>query len=396
MHIFLSYASEDRAAADAVRLALQGDGHEVFFDRENLVPGEEFHARIRRGIEDCDLVVFLVSPKALDAGSYTLTEISIAEKTWPIPEDRILPVLIEPVAVKDLPAYLSSVTFLETPGNVPATVADAVDRIARARRRKRLRKLVPIAAVCVLAAAAATWYLTNRGPQILRVGKDGAPTLLVPAGNYTMGDDESSPARQLFVDAFYMDQFETTTARFARYLASTGSQHVPDSWDEVTGKNSDEMPVIGVSWNEANAYCRWAGRRLPTEAEWEKAARGTDGRPYPWGASPPTLDRANFENYAEGPYEGALSPVGTHAAGKSPYGIDDLAGNASEWVADWYSESFTTDDVYNPHGPGEGDKKVIRGGGRYDKAPRLNSAARQYASPDTRGNDIGFRCASDR
>ena len=114
------------------------------------------------------------------------------------------------------------------------------------------------------------------------------------------------------------------------------------------------------------------------------------------GASPPTLDRANFENYAEGPYEGALSPVGTHAAGKSPYGIDDLAGNASEWVADWYSESFTTDDVYNPRGPGEGDKKVIRGGGRYDKAPRLNSAARQFASPDTRGNDIGFRCASDR
>ncbi len=395
MRIFLSYASEDRASADAIRVALQGDGHEVFFDREDLPPGGEFHTRIRRGIEQSSLVIFLVSPKTLDAGSYTLTEISIAEKRWPRPDDRILPVLLERVNLPDLPAYLSAVTFLETPGNLPAEVAHTVNRIVRARRRRRLRKIAPVALGGVLAAVAVTWYLANRGTPATRDGKDGAPAALVPAGKFTMGDDENSPVRQLFVDAFYMDRFETTTARYAKFLESTGSDHVPDFWDEIAGKDSEEMPVIGVSWNEANAYCRWAGKRLPTEAEWEKAARGTDERPYPWGTLPPTVDRANYLNSAPTPYESALSPVGTHAAGKSPFGIDDLAGNASEWVADWYSESFTSDDVYNPRGPGEGTKKVIRGGGRYDPAIRLSATSRQFASPDARSEDIGFRCASD-
>src|SRR5688500_20408375 len=94
MRLFLSYASEARASADAIRLALESDGHDVFFDREDLPPGGEFHARIRRGIEESELVIFLVSPKTLDAGSYTLTEISICEKTWPTPDGRILPALL--------------------------------------------------------------------------------------------------------------------------------------------------------------------------------------------------------------------------------------------------------------------------------------------------------------
>lgn len=395
MRIFLSYASEDRAVADAIRLALQGDGHDVFFDREDLPPGSEYHTRIRRGIENSDLLVVLVSPRTLDAGSYTLNEISIAQNQWPTPDGRVLPVLLERVNFKELPAYLGSVTFLETEGNLPAEVASAVERMVRDARRKRLRVAGAIAVAAAAIVAAVAWYLAGRGPATTRVGKDGAPAVLVPAGNFTFGDDVVSPMRQLYVDAFYMDQFEVTTARFAKYLEATSSPFKPDYWDDVAGERSGEMPVIGVSWNEANAYCRWAGRRLPTEAEWEKAARGVDARKHPWGEAAPTVHHANHLNSTPNAYEGALSPVGSFPAGRSPYGADDLAGNASEWVADWFSESFTTDDVYNPRGPVEGDKKVIRGGGRYDPAERLSAAARQYASPDTRGDDIGFRCASD-
>lgn len=395
MRIFLSYASEDRPAADAIRLALEDDGHDVFYDREDLPPGDEFHNRIRTAIERSELVIFLVSPKTLDAGSYTLNEIAIAEKTFPAPAGHLLPVLLEKVNVQELPAYLRSVTFLETPGNVTAAVSDAVCRIARERRHRRLRWMVPVAAALLLCAGAA-WYLTHRGLPLERLGKDGTPAELILAGNYTMGDDEWWPAHEVYVDAFYMDRFETTTGRYAKFLAATGSHNIPDGWDQVTGKDSENMPVVGVSWNDASAYCHWAGKRLPTEAEWEKAARGTDGRTYPWGNSPPTLELANYQNAAPGPYDGALSPVGTHEKGRSPFGIDDMAGNASEWVADWYSESFSVDETFNPRGPAEGDKKVIRGGGRYDPQQRLSASARQFASPDTRTEDIGFRCARDR
>jgi formylglycine-generating enzyme required for sulfatase activity len=395
MKIFLSYASEDRVAANGINRALLGEGHDVFFDRDDLPPGGEYHARIRNGIEQSDLVIFLVSPKALDAGSYTLTEIAIAEKTWPTPDGRILPVILERVATRDLPSYLGSVTFLETPGNLPAEVAHAVSRLARQRRRQRWRRIAPIAAACMLAVGGLAWYFGSRSAPAEREGADGAPAALITEGNFTMGDEESSPARSVFVGAFYMDRHEITTARYAKFLEATGSENLPDFWDEIAGEGSEDMPVIGVSWNEANAYCRWAGRRLPTESEWEKAARGIDGRAFPWGAASPTIGRANYQNTAPGPYEHALSPVGKHPDGASPYGIEDMAGNASEWVADWFSESFLADDVFNPRGPSDGTKKVIRGGGRYDPPERLRAAARQFASPETRAEDIGFRCASD-
>jgi formylglycine-generating enzyme required for sulfatase activity len=186
-----------------------------------------------------------------------------------------------------------------------------------------------------------------------------------------------------------MDRLEITTSRYAAFMKSTSSEHTPDYWEEAGGNERKDLPVIGVSWHDAEAYCRRAGKRLPTEAEWEKAARGTDERIFPWGDASPTLDYANHQNTAPGPYDGALVPVGTHPLGRSPYGIDDLAGNAAEWVADWYARS-------SPGGvDGEGSGKVIRGGGRYDPGYRLASAARAYASPETRADDIGFRCASD-
>jgi formylglycine-generating enzyme required for sulfatase activity len=395
MRVFLSYASEDRNQAEAIYLSLRGQGHTVFFDRTDLPPGEEYDARIRRGIERSQLLVFLVSPYSLDAGSYTLTELDIAQKTWQHPTGRVLPVVVRPTPLDQIPPYLKSVTLLETEGNVVATVADSVHRIALERRRAILKTVAKGLAIAGIVCAGGYFYWAHRQLSREITGKDGAPAVAVPAGNFTMGDDEQSPLREIYLDAFYIDKYEVTVARYAKFLKTTGGVRAPDLWQEASLAGANEMPVVGVDWHDADAYCKWAGRRLPTEAEWEKAARGTDGRAYPWGNDEPTSLRANFGKFSESPYKGALVPVGRREASSSPYGAQDLAGNAAEWVADWFAEGFTRGDVRNPKGPEGGKGKVIRGGGWYDPPDRLKSSWRMHANPDHRDDDVGFRCAKD-
>jgi formylglycine-generating enzyme required for sulfatase activity len=394
MKVFLSYPSEDKALAESICLALRAQGHTVFFDRTDLPPGEEYDTRIRRAIEDSDLFVFLVSPEALDAGSYTINELDIAEKRWAHPAGRVLPVILRPIPIDRISPYLKSVTFLEPEGNVTAAVADTVHRIAVVRRNAVLKAAAGgIAALALVASGAAYWAML--GPEQEIEGQDGAPALLIPAGNFTMGDDEQSPLREIYVDAFYLDTFEVTVARYAKFLQATGSVRTPDQWDEADPERNADVPVVGVDWHDADAYCRWAGRRLPTDAEWEKAARGTDARTYPWGSDEPTDARARFGKTAPGPYQGGLAAVGSHDAGKSPYAVQDLAGNVSEWVMDWFADSFPRSDVRNPKGPESGTGRVIRGGGWYDPGQRLKSALRFHANPEQRLDDMGFRCAAD-
>ena len=395
MKIFLSYASQDREIAQAINRALLEQGHNVFFDRDDLPPGEEFHIQIRRAIEAADLFVFLVSEHAIDLGSYTLNELDIAEKKLKQASGRLLPVLLRPTPSDRLPAFARSVTLLQSPGNIPAAVADAVHRIATKRRRGLLWK-VSGGAVVLAFIVAGVWFARFTGsPAQTITGNDGAPAVLLPAGNFTMGDDEESPRRELYLDAFYIDRFEVTTARYAKFLAATGSIRPPDGWETLDLSRGAELPVVGVDWNDAAAYCKWVGRRLPTEAEWEKAARGADNRRYPWGDALPALDRANYENASPEAYNGGLAAVGTHAPGRSPFGVDDLAGNAAEWVADWYSDSFLRSDVRNPKGPETGTARVVRGSGRFDPSERLIATKRYHANEDLRREDIGFRCARD-
>lgn len=393
MNVFLSYAAEDRATAAALHRALVEQGHEVFFDREDLPAGEEFHVRIRRAIEASDLFVFLASEHALDDGSYTLSELAIVERSARRLSGRLLPVLLGPLPVARLPLALRAVTVLQPAGDVVAAVADAVHALARARRRRRLRQAAVVGGVAALIAAAG--YLASmhlRG--MPSVGRDGAPLVLVPAGPFQMGDDDVAPRREVYVDAFLIDRYEITVDRYAQFLAATGEANAPEGWAAIPRGEHGAKPVANVDWHDADAYCRSVGRRLPTAAEWEKAARGTDGRPYPWGAQSPTVALANMSNASPGVYEG-LAAVGSHPAGASVYGVDDMAGNVSEWTADWYSESYRRGDTRNPRGPAEGYRREIRGGGRFDDAVNLVLSRRFYAQPDTRAPDIGFRCAQD-
>jgi formylglycine-generating enzyme required for sulfatase activity len=391
MKIFLSYASQDREQAKSIYLPLRDQGHHVFFDRADLPAGEEFHNRIREEIERSDLFLILISPHAIDDGSYTLTELAIAEKAG----TRLLPVMLRKPDVEQLPASIKAVTYLETDGSLPGAVAAEVHRIERDLWQQRGKYFM--AAIAVIAVISVpVFYALKVRSTTEKVGNDGAPAVLIPAGAFAMGDDEESPRREIFVDAFYMDKYEITVSRYAKFLGATGNVKPPEEWDTADAKRDADLPVVGVDWRDADSYCRWAGKRLPTEAEWEKAARGVDERKYPWGNDAPTSEYARFGIPYQNPvYKDGVAGIGTYPKGTSPFGIYDLSGNVWEWVADWYSESFPRGDVRNPKGPESGTGKVMRGGGWYDQPARLTTTKRMQANPSHRGDEIGFRCASD-
>jgi formylglycine-generating enzyme required for sulfatase activity len=234
------------------------------------------------------------------------------------------------------------------------------------------------------------------------ISKEGAPMALIPAGKFWMGspdregDKDEHPRHQVMLDALYMDKFDVTVARYANFMRAT-NRSKPDYWKQVDSSKHGNFPVVGVDWRDAEAYCRWVGKRLPTEAEWEKAARGTDGRTYPWGNEPPTAKLANFgKGFTSNVYDERLAPVDSYEAGKSPYELHHMAGNVWEWTADWYDENFYgKSPEQNPNGPSGGESRVLRGGSWFNVPGLLRSANRLRDTPSARNDDIGFRCAQD-
>jgi hypothetical protein len=315
MKVFLSYSSSDRTLVEPIYLALRAQGHTVFFDRAGLPAGEEYNVRIRRAIEKSQLVLFMVSPDSLDPGSYTLTELRIAQKTWEHPAGRVLPILLRPISLERIPPYLKSVTLFEPEGDLTASVADQVYRIAQTRRRAKFKKAAAMLIVASVVCAGAYSYWMFREPAVEIIGQDGAAALLVPAGIFVKGDDLESPLREIYLDSFYIDKYEVTISHYATFLEATGGARPPEGWPQLHLESAGALPVVGVDWHDADAYCRWAGKRLPTESEWEKAGRGEDGRNYPWGNEEPTPAHAIFGKSAEGPYTGGLAP-GRQSSGR--------------------------------------------------------------------------------
>jgi formylglycine-generating enzyme required for sulfatase activity len=241
-------------------------------------------------------------------------------------------------------------------------------------------------------------------------GKDGAPMILIPAGPFLMGSNDGLPNERpehtVTLEAYYIDQFEITAGRYQKFLESA-KRDLPPTWDDEAAQTLSDLPAVGMSWSDSAAYCKWAGRRLPTEAEWEKAARGTDGRRYPWGHMQPFTDIANYNRGMWVSEAITLVPVnsglegmsvrhGLKDGGRSFYGLFHMAGNAAEWVADWYDrEYYPKSPARNPTGLATGDKRVIRGGSWADLPTALRVTARFSAEPDYEDRTIGFRCAMD-
>ena len=218
---------------------------------------------------------------------------------------------------------------------------------------------------------------------------------------------DERPERNVFIGPFWIDKFEVTNQKYLEFVKATKHRPALDDscktnackegnlWDGTSFPNViKNQPVIQVSWYDANTYCRWRGGRLPTEAEWEKAARGTTGFAYPWGNNSPTSNHATFKRKWRGVY--TMTNVGSLQLGASMYGIFDMAGNVWEWVADWYElEYYKHGPKKNPKGPKEGRFKTVRGGSWVNNADVIHSAYRRWSRPEVRFNDTGFRCAKD-
>ena len=251
--------------------------------------------------------------------------------------------------------------------------------------------------------------------------KDGMTLVYVPAGEFTTGSesyDHEQPIHTVYLDAFWIDQTEVTNKQYAMCV-SDGDCVLPLSFKSPMRSSYyddppfDNYPVIYVEWHMAAMYCQWAGRRLPTEAEWEKAARSDDGRIYPWGNTPPNDDLLNYNSPVRDTTE-----VGKYPNGQSPYGAYDMAGNVWEWLSDWYDGNYyQKSPASNPRGPEVGEVRAVRGGGwyyqegsvvsifRYGVVPvdyLVRSDVRSFAHPTFAETSIygrqpfgtlGFRCA---
>lgn len=270
-------------------------------------------------------------------------------------------------------------------------------------------------------------------------GGDLSPTMaLIPAGEFVMGSPagtdglpDEQPQRVVRLGSFLIDRYEVTHGEYAQFVEATGhampENHNPAStlWTNrrpITG--IERHPVVNVSWLDAAAYCQWKGKRLPTEAEWEKAARGTDARRYPWGDAW-DLTFANSASYWAGRTIEFVSgadweafwirgdgarlakekglkgeiltlPVGSFPQAASPYGLYDMAGNVAEWVQDWYDPNYyRSGSLTDPSGPEYGAIKAMRGGSWLKPAVSLRSSDRDWGTMDSHPSGTGFRCAKD-
>ena len=248
------------------------------------------------------------------------------------------------------------------------------------------------------------WTALDEAERLATIEVPGGMAL-VPTGEFLMGSDpqkdraagpQEQPMHRVYLDAFRIDRYEVSNVEYLRFVLATGMDW-PKFWRESPFPEKVALhPVINVSWHEADAYCRWAGKRLPTEAEWEKAARGEDGRVFPWGNEPAGWIKSNIAH--PGSKRGfkypPLANVNRYDKGVSPYGVYQMAGNVSEWVADWFDPEYYQRSLSgNPTGPAAGELKVFRGGSWNEDPEVARSAGRNADTPDHRSYLIGFRCA---
>ncbi len=432
-HIFISYSHLDKTYAHKLHHHLIEQGFDAWID-DRIDYGSRWPREIEARLRECDLFILVMSPNSYES-EWVQNELSFAKKLG----KPIYPLLLEGdvwmqlhitqfVDVKDgkLPPTKFFVRLAEiTPRNNSASEKIKPEPVARKQRPERNWNapitIAIIGAVATLCAAlisnlplkeifsgetpaaqaifetAPTEPLMQTSVPDEIIDAQGIEMRLVPAGAFSMGsdrEDEEKPVHTVDLSAYFIDTYEVTNASY-KLCVDAGECNPPKQSDSSTrspyyaNPQYDNYPVIYVDWSMANTFCAWRDATLPSEAQWEKAARGTDGRTYPWGEDI-SCDTANYISSCVGD----TSEGGDYDIGKSPYGIYDMAGNVWEWVNDWYGENYYKSSLsFNPLGPDSGAGRVLRGGSWNFINYGSRSAVRINGTPGFNVNFIGFRCA---
>jgi formylglycine-generating enzyme required for sulfatase activity len=443
--VFISYSRKDIAFIEQLVVDLKIADLEAWYDLSGLEGGSHWRKEIEKAIKASQYVVVVLSPDAVTS-TWVEEEILYAKHLG----KRIIPLLFRTC---EIPFGLHTLNFIDVRGGKYQQNHKEILRALDVNRGERqsarntalmellssvmpFLRVIGILGVVIALFLAGSWVIpkfislmtmpkatitmqrpvapltSTNSPVILTKTQTPTPVaditdakgvsmVLVPAGEFIMGSNNGAgdqyPAHVVYLASFHIDKYEVTNnlykacvdANACVPLTNTASYTHSDYYENP---QFDNYPVIYVNWNMSKKFCEWRGARLPTEAEWEKAARGTDGRTYPWGEG---IDKT-FANYDLN--VGDTTPVGTYEKGKSVYGVYDLAGNVLEWVADFYDVSYYAtlgSNVVNPLGPSSGETYVLRGGSFPAADYLLTSSYRTAAVPEYSLHFFGFRCAQN-
>jgi formylglycine-generating enzyme required for sulfatase activity len=450
-HIFISYNHKDTEYAHKFADALRSKGFAVWID-DAIEYGSEWPSEIQEHLDECDLLVVIMTPASYRS-KWVQNELNRAMRK----NKPIFPLLLEgdePWLSVEAIQYTDVRGGKLPPEKFYKLLANATSQEKPISKRKAENNslklpLKALLAFIVLAGFVTTFFLGRYfltqpseptsestsvpSPVVLQTLtpstiftetalptttleivndltslQDGMSSVYIPGGSFIMGSNsgysDERPSHQVTLDDYWIDKTEITNFMYG-LCVQDGKCPPPSNMKYYSENKYADYPVGYVNWFNAEAYCSWAGRRLPTEAEWEKAARGTDGRTYPWG-NDFGCQFGNFDD--ENQYDSDMvkggpncdgfidaSPVGSFPNGVSPYGIFDMSGNVWEWVADWYGESYyrrSPND--NPTGPSSGDERVIRGGSWNYLEVVMRTSNRLKQLPTESYSYIGFRCAT--
>jgi formylglycine-generating enzyme required for sulfatase activity len=457
LRVFLCHSSNDKPAVRELYQKLRAEPWiEPWLDEEELYPGQDWNMEIEKAVETADAIIVCLSKGSITKEGYVQRELrTVLDFADYKPEGTlyIIPVRLEEcelprslrkwqyadyfegqrerafqrllVSLKRRADALGLIVeeIKEEPKKEisakpftklldPASLSHPpVGRVSNPTEpvvpKKRQAKSLTYGfwgiglLVLILVGFGLNYLFKNTSAATAKSGAHGETLVYVPKGEFTMGSDngdsDEKPVHTVYLDAFWIDQFEVTNKQY-KACVDAGTCEPPSSASSSTHPNYygnpefDNYPVLYVNWDKANRYCEvWAGGDLPTEAQWEKAARGTDARTYPWGEEI-DCDKAN----STGSCVGDTSPVGNYESGKSPFNAYDMAGNVWEWVNDYYQSDYYAvlgGSASNPLGPDVGQYRVLRGGswGDFDNSPR--SVFRSRYDPAFNGYNVGFRCS---